>query len=1004
MMIEAKDITKVYNQKSRKPNLVLDHADISFPDHGFVFIVGKSGIGKSTILNALGGLISYDGSILFDKKEVDLEKYRRKNIGYIFQDFLLFDELSVRDNIRIGLNIAGIYDEKEITKRVNVLLKAVGLNINSKRSARALSLGQRQRVAIARALAGNPKVILADEPTGNLDSKNSINVMRILKSLSRNHLVICVTHNMNLVHLFADEAYCIIDHRFKKVDPKTEKLDESYVKNTINVASLSKKELEDEHILFKIYSDDSTLKNEITIIRRGGKIVVLGDNISLASKEDIDLVRQEEKKDQDAENTQPLMVDDSLKDSFKDLDFKPFEEKHSFKDTTFYKRCKEVLSLDKFTTKKKGKFFHRTAMVIPFIVYGAVAISTGLISSLKDSYSPPIVRYGGNLLVASNDNETNLSIPKDDILDLIRDPDSHIIETQSLLNTYDSKGSLTNLDRGQSNRYETMVSYSMDMYPYNNVYSYQLSPDNFDVFSKGDNSNAYYSSADVTFSDISKYQSLVPELKDVTLKDNEIIVDSKIFDNFYIDQMSFSKGDFRSNVIGSKLKMTINESTSYTRKMEFVIKDVIDSGLFTIYSNKTTANRMMVYSFASKRYNFPYNSYFDLFDVVDFSSIDSSKYLFYHEADGVRTEIPYSEINPDFRKNIGDYDCRPFLHDGSYPFFGFVSKEALNFTQYFYAIGDLFNVYSLGDFITTDNILVMDRENPQKKVLVLQNSSQADESMVNSRNNFSLDTVLGNFYLNNGFSDSNEVTLSIPSELYTKEAKKNLEGEFVTRFDFPITVESYEATRLEPVVISQGLLDKILEASFSDLELYGTNRVGFGQDVDVLNFSRENYFLSDDVEKTKAYLKEHSDTYQFALKDYNVVRDKYINSALNQLFLVLLSIVGILLGIMALFLILQNIGRINKDKYRFGVLRCLGMSRGKILLDDSVNVFFEFLACCFIPTLLVSLILMVMGLFFMGWFYLLYLFVIFIVLYLSTEIPLLVTLTKMPYQILRNLN
>lgn len=247
-MIEAKNVTKVYNPNSRNANKVLDNASLTLPDSGFIFIVGKSGIGKSTILNAIGGLISYQGDIYYDQKKVDIESYRRKNIGYIFQDFLLFDELTVRDNIRIGLNLAGVYDEDEITRRVNILLHAVRLNINAKRKTAALSLGQRQRVAVARALAGNPHIILADEPTGNLDSVNSFNLMDILKSLSKNHLVICVTHNMNLVNLYADKAYAIIDKKFTEINPKSEKLDETYTQKQVDVSSMSEKDFKDDHL------------------------------------------------------------------------------------------------------------------------------------------------------------------------------------------------------------------------------------------------------------------------------------------------------------------------------------------------------------------------------------------------------------------------------------------------------------------------------------------------------------------------------------------------------------------------------------------------------------------------------------------------------------------------------------------------------------------------------------------------------------------------------------
>lgn len=449
-MIEAIDIVKTYNKGLRRENNVLDHASITFPDTGMVFIVGKSGIGKSTILNAIGGLIDYEGKIKYDNQSVNIEEYRRKNIGYIFQDFLLFDEMSVRDNIKVSLNISGIYDEKEITRRVNILLKAVGLNINAKRSAFALSLGQRQRVAIARALASNPKIILADEPTGNLDSANSLNVMKILRKLSKNHLVIIVSHNVNLVHLFADRAFAIIDKKFTEIDPKKQDLDEAYVTNVINIATLNKKEIQDGNILFKIYTDDSSSKDEITLIRRGGKILVVGDNISLASKEDVTLIQKME--DSTKKNDSLTSGIDSDIESI-DLDFKETKSHQKFRDSKFYEKLTHMFSFSNIVSKKKFKVLRFTAMVIPLLIFMVINIGRGILQNTMGLvYNANLKAYDKNLVVAVNSTKKEVKVDKETLMTIVDDPSSHIIETQQELSLY-NKNNGSYLFNGKNSLY-----------------------------------------------------------------------------------------------------------------------------------------------------------------------------------------------------------------------------------------------------------------------------------------------------------------------------------------------------------------------------------------------------------------------------------------------------------------------------------------------------------------------------------------------------------------------
>ncbi|WP_270752204.1 ATP-binding cassette domain-containing protein [Streptococcus anginosus] len=202
-MLELKHITKIYNS-GEEENRVLNDVSIRFGEHEFVSILGASGSGKTTLLNIIGGLDSYDeGDMIVDGtstksfKDKDWDSYRNGTIGFIFQNYQLISHLSVLENVKIALSISGL-SNKESQERAVVALKDVGLEQHIYKKPNQLSGGQMQRVAIARALVTNPKIILADEPTGALDSSTSIQIMKLIKKISQGKLVIMVTHNPEL--------------------------------------------------------------------------------------------------------------------------------------------------------------------------------------------------------------------------------------------------------------------------------------------------------------------------------------------------------------------------------------------------------------------------------------------------------------------------------------------------------------------------------------------------------------------------------------------------------------------------------------------------------------------------------------------------------------------------------------------------------------------------------------------------------------------------------------
>lgn len=205
-MFSLKNVYKIYNDEP--PTYALDNVSLDLPDKGMVFIVGKSGSGKSTLLNILAGFDKpTEGTIkVFDQElntltHQELDYYRNLYVGFVFQDFCLVDSLTVYHNVKMAYDFK---NEKIKRSKINEILKQVSMDGYGKRYPRQLSAGQKQRIAIARALAKNPKVILADEPTGNLDSKTTKQILELLKEISKEKLVIVVSHNKDDANNFAD--------------------------------------------------------------------------------------------------------------------------------------------------------------------------------------------------------------------------------------------------------------------------------------------------------------------------------------------------------------------------------------------------------------------------------------------------------------------------------------------------------------------------------------------------------------------------------------------------------------------------------------------------------------------------------------------------------------------------------------------------------------------------------------------------------------------------------
>ena len=297
-MIKLDNVNKYFNRFKRNQIHVINKTSLKLPDTGLVAILGDSGSGKTTLLNVIGGLdkvnsgkIYINGKRITGKRSGRVDKIRNLNIGYIFQNYNLINHLMVFENVAIALKMSGIKNKEEIKKRVNYLLKTLGIYKYRNRYANMISGGEKQRVAIARALVKDPNIIIADEPTGNLDSKNSLEIMNIIKSISKNKLVILVTHERDLAEFYASRIIEVVDG---KVVSDKENLHENeldyrienkiYLKEFKEIENLNK-----DNIDIQIYSNEKENLNVKLVIRNGNlyveaknrKVEVVDENSSI---------------------------------------------------------------------------------------------------------------------------------------------------------------------------------------------------------------------------------------------------------------------------------------------------------------------------------------------------------------------------------------------------------------------------------------------------------------------------------------------------------------------------------------------------------------------------------------------------------------------------------------------------------------------------------------------------------------------------------------------------
>lgn len=390
-MIELKNLHKFFNKNRSNEIHVIDDITLSLPEKGMVAIFGKSGCGKTTLLNVIGGLDKIEkGSITIDGANINesTDTVRNKYIGYIFQNYNLNKAESCFDNVANALRLCGLTDAKEIEERTMAALKNVGMEKYKKRTPDTLSGGQQQRIAIARAIVKNPRIILADEPTGNLDEQNTVMIMDLLKQISKDHLVILVTHEAHLVDYYCDTVIELSDG--KVVSLRHNSGADGYNtknKNDIWLGELEKQEHNDKNVSVEYYGSAPQAPIGIKLVNYMGKLYLKLDSETVQILDASSEIKLKEGVFEEKKQKEEQKIDMSA--------LPPLENGSKY-GKLFDFRSSVVSGYQAIfgKTKRLNKVMRRTLglfAVVLVIMSATLGSSIGKIENIQDSVNPNVV-------------------------------------------------------------------------------------------------------------------------------------------------------------------------------------------------------------------------------------------------------------------------------------------------------------------------------------------------------------------------------------------------------------------------------------------------------------------------------------------------------------------------------------------------------------------------------------------------------------------------------------
>ena len=533
-MIKIEKVNKYFNRRRRNEIHIINNTSLELENKGLVAILGQSGSGKTTLLNAIGGLdkvskgkIYINGKKITRRRTNTVDKIRNLNIGYIFQDYKLIENMSVFDNVAISLRMIGIKNKKEIEKRVNYVLEAVNMYRYRNRPAQMLSGGEKQRVAIARAIVKNPSIVIADEPTGNLDSKNSLEIMNIIKAISKEKLVILVTHEVDLAKFYATRVVELQDGKIVNdyVNESKESLEyrldnKIYLKDFKDINNFKNKKIN-----IDVYSDDENAEIDVKLVIKNGNIFI------------------------QAENKKIEVVDDNsgvelINDHYKKID-KSIYEKYKYNlDEIIDKKYKPRYSSIYGIVKSIRNGFNR---ILNYTILKKILLLGFLLSAMFVVYS--VSNIAGAIDIRESDyitidrNYLQVDMPKVNVDDYLK---------------YESLENINYMIPGNTN---VSFKIKMDNYYQLSTYSFELSGSLVDLDKINEN-------------DIIKGR--MPQ------NEYEIVIDKKVVDNMLNDRFSMIKG------MGIKNEdELLNRVVTIDGMKDFTIVGFVDNLSASIYVKKS---------------------------------------------------------------------------------------------------------------------------------------------------------------------------------------------------------------------------------------------------------------------------------------------------------------------------------------------------------------------------------------------------------------------------------
>ena len=658
-MITLENVNKYFNRHKKNEVHVINNISLNLENNGLIAFLGPSGCGKTTILNVIGGLDKIkSGKIYINNKKISskcsykVDKIRNINIGYIFQDYKLIDNLSVFDNVALVLTMIGIKDKKEIKKRVEYVLEKVGMERYKNRPAGMLSGGERQRVAVARAIVKDPDIILADEPTGNLDSKNSLEIMKIIKSISKERLVLLVTHEESLARFYADRIIELSDGKAVKDFKNTQNDALDYeIDNNIYLKDFEKIDnIKKDNTDINIYKNNNDNVKLDIIIKNGNiylrsnenkKIEVIDDNSSIEliddhyksiAKEDID------KYNFDFKN----VINSNFKKKYSSI-FNPITLiKNGFKKVFDYPVLKKILLLGFFVS----------AMFIMF--------SISSICALFDIKDESFVKYNKDYLIVNLKKinvDDYLSFEQKENINYILPGDS-LVSMKININDYYQTSKMGNSISGSLSSYEMINKDNL-------IYGRMPENDTEVVVDKMIIDNAFDNDSSLQMAGITDSSKLLDRTLSVnSLPDFKIVgISNTSSPTIYTDKSKFldiiyNSSNTSNNMYSSETKENnFMKYSLFTDKIDLKkgrtpendyetivnISNKDDMPLNKEINEKINGRKLVVVGYYDSKYN--YNYYFVNDNTIKYNLIKNTSDLTIYSSDKSKTLEEFRSMN-----------------------------------------------------------------------------------------------------------------------------------------------------------------------------------------------------------------------------------------------------------------------------------------------------------------------------------------------------------------------